>query len=338
MRTLLLSAVLLLGVSCSHISKSEIEDKSTPLERWRKWEIQRKDLPSLDIYGIVDKSKKKPVLVMIQGSKCYPLFRKKDGKLVSPLLVYESSFFRKFDMHVVALERRGIRSFEPISEELSGKDPRARCSSTYGGFTKQERVRDILDGLSVMKQQPWFGKAVLMGHSEGVDVVTAVAKELPAEQVLALGLFSGAAPSNFFDFIVGGRKTSNLKQVQSIFDDLIWMTGPTAEGKYGGYPIARFRSFFVETSNLDEALASAAPMYVANGILDHKAPVEGADLFVVEVLRKQPSRKVHYINYSGLDHDFTDKSNLDHSAQVLDKFITWALEEKKERKFEISEF
>lgn len=314
------------------------EGARTPLAGWQKWSFEKKDGTRIDAYGVVDVSTRNPVLVMITGSRCAPLLRERDGKTVSPLFITDPAYFRRKGVQAIAVERRGISSFKPIPETVAAKEPRQRCSEEYGGLDKQERVDDVAFALAALQKQPWFGRIFIMGHSEGVDIAAGVAKSLAGDGIASLGLFSGATSSLFFDFVVGARLADDETQVQSVFDGLIWLTGPTAAGKYGGYPIKKFLSYAVNSSILDDTLATEVPLFVANGTADKKAAVAGADVFVVEVLRKQPRRAVHYVNYPDLDHEYVDKSGTDYSVKVFDQFIDWSFSADKGRKFEFRKF
>jgi hypothetical protein len=52
---------------------------------------------------------------------------------------------------------------------------RGRCSDEYfSQETKQARVDDVVAAVRAISVQPWAGKILLVGHSEGTHVVTGV--------------------------------------------------------------------------------------------------------------------------------------------------------------------
>lgn len=276
---------------------------------------------------VVHDATPRPVLLMVTGSKCIPLFMMHPTvpqKIVSRLFISDADFYRQHQLHALAIERKGLHSFQALPADKAALPPTHRCSSDYGGLTKSERVEDLYQALQPLLKEPWFGKLLLMGHSEGTDVAMALARRLPPERVQAVGLFAGATTSLLFDFVAQFRQQDNTEALQSFFEDIIWVSDPSEQGKFGGYPIERMRSFAVESSPLDDALASELPLYVVNGLADTHASPLGADAFVIELLRKQPQRSISFITYASLNHDFADANGKDHSRQVFSHFIHWA--------------
>ena len=310
---------------------------STPLSGWQKITVQEKGRPNLDVYTALSGSGRKPVLVMLQGSRCGPLFRLEAGKVKTPLFVYQPSFFSAKGLHVVAFEKRGIRSFEPIPKEVEGQDSRLRCSETYGGLDKATRVEDVALALNALRRLPWFGSLLILGHSEGADVAAGVARYLentsPPLAPHGMALISGASPSTLFDRIVEARKQGDKKALHETFDDALFLTSGKADGKFGGMPVSKALSYTIKSTPLDDITFSNAHLFVANGARDSKASVEGADLLVLETLRKQPSRAVRYLSYAKLDHDLVDEKGNDSSADVISDFIAWALSSNPGREF-----
>lgn len=314
--------------------------QTTPLSGWTRWEVKgaqegpapaERAAPLLTAYAALQGTEKRPVLLMITGSKCLPLFRLQDGKVRSPLFFTDAGFFSRHKIHGLVAERRGIRSFETIPADVAAKEVRLRCGDEYGGLTKDVRIRDVLQVVRGLSNEPWFGDLLIVGHSEGVDVAMGVARELGDRAVSAVGLFAGASPSLLFDLALQMRKSGNPEQVKSILEDMFYLTSGQVEGKYGGYPVRRMMSFAIESDPLSDALHTSVPLFVASGTRDVKASIESADLFVLEVLRKQPRRILRYVNYTNLDHDFRDSNGQDLSASVFDQFIRWSRASPKQR-------
>lgn len=311
---------------------------STPLSGWQKITIQEQSRPKLDVFTALSGDGRKPVLVMLQGSRCGPLFRLEAGKLKTPLFVHEPSFFSAKGVHVIAFEKRGIRSFEPIPKEVESRDSRLRCSETYGGLDKATRVEDIALAIRALRRLPWFGSLLILGHSEGADVAAGVARLLenisPPLAPHGIALLSGASPSTLFDRIVEARKQGDQKGLQEVFDDALFLTSGKADGKFGGLPVSKALSYTIKSTPLDDITFSNARLFVANGARDSKASVEGADFLVLETLRKQPSRALRYVSYTKLDHDFLDEKGNDFSAGVISDFIAWGLSSNPGREFD----
>lgn len=131
-----------------------------------------------------------------------------------------------------------------------------------------------------------------------------------------------------FDFVATFRQQKQSEQdTADFFNSIIWLTDPRNTGKYGGYPEARMRSFAVTSTPLDDALQSHYPLYIVNGLADTHASPLGADAFVIEILRKQPQRKIAYAVYKNLNHDLVDDQNHDQSGSVFSLFLAWALQD-----------
>ena len=298
---------------------------------WQQWRLVRTGAPALDLFS-VHTNERRPVVVIIQGSKCYPLFslREKDGvtKMITPLIFEEVGDKRLPAVHFLAVERRGIKSFGARPAE------RPVCTDDFGGVTKEDRVRDVADAIVAVSAQPWAANFIVVGHSEGADVASGVAKRLGEKYVSTVALFSGGGPTQFFDFAMEARHRKDDKMLQTVFDDLVWITSDKAEGKYNGYPIKRWVSYALHSSPLDDLRDSAIPVFVAQGSGDIQASVEGSDLLVMELLRN-PARKVSYLMMPDVDHDYVDSRHQGHRVDLMLTFLRWALDPHKAREVHV---
>ena len=260
---------------------------------------------------------------------CYPLFsyREKNGRreIVSPLIFTDVADKELPPVYFAAVERRGITSFGDRPKE------RPQCTDDFGAVTKTDRVRDLADAISALRKQPWAGKVYIVGHSEGVDVAAGVARLLGDDAVAGLALLSGGGPTQFFDFVMEARHNKDDKRVQATFDDMISVTGPQAEGKLNGLPIKRWKTFALDSTPLDDLRGLRLPVFVAQGTLDVKSYVEGADLLVLELLRNA-TRPVRYLMLPDSDHDFMSADGkVDQSGRVVKDFLRWVTGSKPER-------
>ena len=331
--------LVLVFTACAHQSthstdRSLIRKEVAMLPGWSKWTIAKTDGTTLDIFGVVDEVKR-PVVVMLIGSRCQPLFQLKGGAVTTPLLEKDAQFFRSRGFHTVALERRGIKSFEPLPEAIQKLPGTQRCSESYGGLTKSDRIEDSRDAIVALSREPWFGDLILMGHSEGGDVISGLSNKLKGLNIKALGFFAGAGNSLFYNFILRGRKGAASKNVAEVFENLIWITSSEANGKFGGYPYARMKSFAIDSTPLDDVLKNDIPIFIANGSRDEKEPIEDADAFAVEVLRKQPLRPIRYVNYMQLNHDLENKQGVDEGRETLADFLAWVKKPEPARSFQL---
>ena len=94
----------------------------------------------------------------------------------------------------------------------------------------------------------------------------------------------------------------------------------------------------VRHPSLEDVFYTKKPIFIAAGTRDKKAVTEGADAFVIEVLRKQRNRKLEYINYPQLNHDYLNSKGKDFSQSVFGDYVKWTLEKSKQRSFKIKRF
>ena len=301
---------------------------------WQQWAISFEGRRPLDIYVARATDRRAPLVMVVQGSACYPLFRvgEEEGRqrfqTTLPAGIEERVHNGPTSVHFAAVERPGLCSFD-------GGDPRHEprfCTEERGGITKQERVKDVADAALALAGEPWVSGIVLVGHSEGGDVVAGAARLLGSERVLAVALLAGGGPTQFFDFVAQARRERDARAAQAVFDELLALDsgGRTASG-YRGHPIERIFSYAIDSTPLDDLVAVNVPVFIAQGTDDAHVALESADLLALELLRRRPLRAVSYLIAEGLDHGFCNSNDDDYSGVVLDRFLSWALGAKPER-------
>jgi pimeloyl-ACP methyl ester carboxylesterase len=308
----------------------------SPLKDYEVWQVTRSDGPSLAVYvARQDEQSKKPLVLYLQGSHCLPLFMisEKDGRRreKSTVLFSETVPAELSRVHFAAIERRGLKSFgAPPASEAEARTA-ARCTPEHGSVSKRERVKDAADTVLALSKEPWVGGIFLLGHSEGAYVASGTVRHLGDGSVNAVGLLSGPGPTQFFDFLIEGRRRGDLVEVKTVFDELIWITGSSASGDYRGAAIERQVSYGVDSTSIDDLRDSHVPIFVANGTDDDQSPPESADVFVAEMLRSR-SRLLRYVILPGMDHAYYSRSeDKDHAGRVLKSFVDWALAPQKDR-------
>ncbi len=301
----------------------------TPWAPFEEWAVSRSNGPAIHAYFAGDRHQRKPLVVLVQGSQCLPLFmigKRPDGRdrRVSTALYSEFTAAQLERVHVVWVERRGLQSFGPLPSSEEEGERLARCSAEHGGVSKRERVADVAAVAEAFAEKPFVESIYVVGHSEGAYVAGGVVKQL-GHSVKAVGLLSGPGPTQFFDWLVQARRDNDPQAAVQVFSDMIWLTGASANGAYRGAAIARQLTYSIESTSIDDLAQSKVPIFVAQGTVDSKAPVESADLFVAEALRDR-DRRIRYLMLPGLDHGYRDaKSGEDYAPQVLDAFLDWAL-------------
>jgi pimeloyl-ACP methyl ester carboxylesterase len=306
----------------------------SPLKPYEQWRVERADAPALDVFVARKDRQRRPLVVFIQGSHCLPLFmladRDGERRELSTFLLHSVLSKELQRAHFAAVERRGLKSFgaPPASEEEARAA--APCTQQRGGVSKVERVKNVADVVTALASQPWVDGVFVVGHSEGAYVASGVVHHLRDVGVSGVALLSGPGPTQFFDFVLEARHQNDQAAVKRVFDEMIWVTGPDAKGDYRGADVARQVTYSVDSTSIDDLRGSKVPIFVAGGTRDDKAQIEGADVFVAEMLRDR-ERTLRYVILSGLDHGYIDADGKDHSGEVLTALLDWALAPDKDR-------
>jgi hypothetical protein len=233
-------------------------------------------------------------------------------------------------LHFVMVEKRGI---EPIrfSAAMTQRDrvnafERAErsCSPEYmHNVTKQSRVADIVAAAVGLTHQPWARQIILAGHSEGTHVVTGVLRAMKGPNIAAAGLFASAGPIPFYGGYVA-RGAGNREQFQSVFDRIRMLQRADDDFIYEGLPARRWKTFWLDSTPIEDVRDSTVPLFVAQGTRDDTTLP--ADLFTLEAIRQQPNRPIRYVVVQEADHSFETPDGASHLADALDDFLLWAFD------------
>lgn len=320
-------------------ARAEIPFSSIPpLARLERITAHNGEGDRLDL--IVGKSAERlPVLVFLPGSVCIPTMDIVDmGEHValsttSPVM--DASLQASLGVHIALLERRNLVSMQQkipaAKSDASIRLAEEPCTARHGGVTLEQRVEDAFAQLDLLRQQPWAGPLLLVGTSEGADVVAAIAADRrnPALAVLLIG---GAGTSQFFDFVHQQRQAGSADGVRKIFDDLDGFLSGRAPSPYLGYDAARWKSFAIDSSPLEHLLQSDIPVFIAHGERDESVPIASADVMVVELMRKQPQRAICYWSVAGADHGLQQQERSRYD-EVIGAFVRWSLSDPHGRTF-----
>lgn len=238
-------------------------------------------------------------------------------------MFYDALMDTTFEANFIAIERRNLKSFQEFTEDIINK----KCSESYGSIDKKDRVEDVIAALKSIAMENWVGDIYLIGHSEGADVVSGVAKELGDKnlsklKVKALCFLSSGGPTWFFDNIVEARLDSS-QNVQEIFDTLLQFTDNRNLENYRGVPYQGYYSYAIKSTPLDELKNLDIPVFIAHGTADKNVSIFSDDLLVVELLRTNKKRKLKYLILNELDHGYIDNDGNSHSSFVLKDIFKW---------------
>lgn len=274
---------------------------------------------------------RRPVLVLLPGSVCVPIFMatKQDGQLSlsSSIMMPQLPNQQELGIHLALLERRNLVSLEhpvrSIGPDAASYVAEYPCSDHNGGITLKDRVQDTLTQLKYLRRQAWAGPILLAGFSEGSDVAAAVAAEHGSE-VQSLLFLSGAGASQFFDFIHQQRNSGDAGGVAQIFSDLDSFLSGNPPATYLGSAADRWRSFAIDRTPLDTLPLSTVPVFIAHGDRDTSVPIASIDMLVTELMRKQPDRAIYYWPIPGADHSLRTEHGK-YADKVYAAYVRWAL-------------
>jgi surfactin synthase thioesterase subunit len=285
----------------------------------------------VDLYLLHDDTPK-PVVILLQGSGCLPLFTIDGDGTYHPTSLFQDVVpVESRRVHFAMIEKPGVSPLKFAAgmsrEEKLGifESAALRCTRDFVDHeTKTVRVDDVRTVMSALAGQPWVTGFMLAGHSEGTHVATGILKARPAERMLAAGLFASAGPTPFWSGYVaadsGGsraafdRALNRIRMLQKADDDFM----------LEGHPARRWKTYTLESTPMDDVRESAVPLFVAQGTRD--GTTLAADLFVLEAVRQQPRRPVRYAVIEGGDHAFETADGRPHVGDLFDDFLDWALD------------
>jgi pimeloyl-ACP methyl ester carboxylesterase len=309
--------------------------RPAPPGHWSRYRLEGGPIGHpIDVYAAHD-AQPKPVVILIHGSGCAPLMTQDpDGSFHDTSLFQDLVAPRLSALHFVMVDKRGV---EPVRfsaamtqrDRINAFEEAGRsCSAEYiQNVTKQSRVADIIATTVALEHQPWAREIILAGHSEGTHVVTGVLRAMQRPNITAAGLFASAGPIPFFGGYVA-RGAGDRGQFQSVFDRIRMLQRADDDFIYEGLPARRWRTFWLDSTPIEDVRDSTVPLFVAQGGRDDTTL--SADLFTLEAVRQQPNRPIRYVVVQDANHSFATPDGRSRLADVVDDFLRWALDANRE--------
>lgn len=233
---------------------------------------------------------------------------------------------RRQTFHFAIVEKRGV---EPLrlsagmtrDERVAAFERVQRpCSAQFDReVTKEARVDDVSTVAEVLSREPWVDRVILLGHSEGTHVATGVLAGARRVPIAAAGLFASAGPlRHFAGYAAQGPNPDRLR---GLIDEIQMLQMAPDDARHDGLPVRRWRTFWLDSTPIDDVRQSQVPLFVAQGTRD--GTTLAADLFVLEALRQQPTRPVRYVVVTGGDHAFETKSKGSRVGELFIDFVNW---------------
>ena len=180
-----------------------------------------------------------------------------------------------------------------------------------------------------------LAKIVVLGHSEGTDVVAKLGTI--NKKITHIGFWSGGANTQFYDFALFDRKETiagnnteiefknkfeNLTAtMKNIFDN------PNLTDKYWfGCTYKRWSAF--SEPSIESLLKIKVPIFVVHGAKDNSVPVESSLLIPIEFIRYKKTNLTYKL-YPDLDHnlDIPAKNQNEEPIrkwdEIFEEFIKW---------------
>jgi pimeloyl-ACP methyl ester carboxylesterase len=300
---------------------------------WTAYQVNVDD-HVIDAYVIHD-DQPKPVLIIIHGSGCAPLVTAdSDGALHDTTLFQQAFPSLSKTLHIAIIDKRGVsplRFTEGMDRQEKSRAftrAEAACSAEYiRHVTKQERVADVLAVANALTHEPWARQILLAGHSEGTHVVTGVLAAPGHVTLTAAGLFASAGPTPFFGGYVA-RGVDDRARFHTIFNRMRTLQAADDDFMYEGLPARRWKTFWLQTTSLEDIRESTVPLFVVQGSSDGTSLL--GDLFALEAVRQQPTRSLRYVVVERGSHVFETPDGTSHVTALLDEFVHWGLDEHRE--------
>lgn len=283
----------------------------------------------------IDAGPPRRVLLTISGSGCGSVFKRgPSGKISTG---FPSYFERQAgdDYTILAMEKRGVL---PFARRSDGGGGAPGCSEEYHSHaTRDGRALEHELLLNAMGEMPAVDESyvVLVGHSEGTDVVAALGTRTGIRRV---GYFSGGGPIQMYELVqlvrafVAGKPPEEAEPAVAGFMNQLRdvQARPSSDRMLFGHPYKRWAGFFPHAP-VEGLLEISVPIFLAHGSDDRSVPIESADFVEIEFIRHD-KRNLTVRRYPGLDHNFWACSPSDQSCgkdnnkmpQVIRDFLSWS--------------
>lgn len=292
---------------------------------WRRYHVDAGGR-SVSFYAAHD-SQPKPLVVLVHGSGCAPVMTVDGaGAFRDTTLFQDVVTTHRQRFHFAIVEKRGV---EPLrlsagvtrDERVAAFERVQRpCSAQFDReVTKAARVDDVSTVAEVLSRESWVDRVILLGHSEGTHVATGVLAAARRVPIAAAGLFASAGPlRHFAGYAAQGPNPDRLR---GLIDEIQMLQMAPDDAMHDGLPVRRWRTFWLDSTPIDDVRQSQVPLFVAQGTRD--GTTLAADLFVLEALRQQPTRPVRYVVVTGGDHAFETKTKGSRIDELFVDFVNW---------------
>jgi dipeptidyl aminopeptidase/acylaminoacyl peptidase len=96
---------------------------------------------------------------------------------------------------------------------------------------------------------------------------------------------------------------------------------------YQGLPARRYKTFWLESTPIEDVRDSDVPLFVVQGTRD--GTVLASDLFAMEAIRRKPNRPIRYVVVQGGDHAFGMPDGTSRVTALFADLLDWMLDPEK---------
>ena len=230
----------------------------------------------------------------------------------------------------VLISKRGIPFCAALNEKI--KVPKVYYENE-GLTDRAERISKVIDHLLTDSLIKKTKKLVVLGHSEGSDVVAKLGTI--NKNITHIGYWSGGGNTQFYDFtmfirkdVISGKITEEqgIEKMDSLlikFKEII--DNPNSiEDFWEDNTFRRWNKF--SEPPIENLLQIDIPLFVAIGTKDQAVPIESAYLIPIESIRHKKDN-LNFKVYPELDHGFEKELENgefeDHWDDVFKDFMNW---------------
>lgn len=248
------------------------------------YKLSREGAPDVE-YFISKTREPAPLVLLIQGSGCAPVFSGLDT------LRRSSNVFGYVD-----LAQQGKYAVMVVNKPFAPKEAPAgggiiACPTEFNEyFTLEDWVRDLGRAFDHAAQLPWVraDSALALGVSEGATAAAGLAEK--EGRIASVALIGASGPSQYYDFVVGAYAAGGGDEaVKRRLDELeetrqkIAAAPDSAKLLAWGHPYKRWTSFF-RMSSTRALLKSQARVYIVGGMQDRSVPILSSEAMASELL------------------------------------------------------
>lgn len=308
--------------------------------------IIRNDTISYHIYSNGNVETKSKILVFFQGSGPKPLFQK--GVIIDTLKT-KDNWEEKVELKktpwfgssvpldlqkipndylFVVISKKGV-PFLDIDEKFKPNDLYYKNEGLNYRVWQGDKVINEITKKVIKKTE----KVVILGHSEGSDVVAKLGHT--NKKVTHIGYWAGGANIQYYEFALMIQKSvlkgelsqeEAINQLDSLFLEIknIQKEPNSIQKQWWGNSYKRWTEF--SEPPIENLLKINRPLFVAVATSDNSVPFEASLLIPIEFQRYQKSN-LTFKMYTGLDHKFSikpkDEKRKSKFNDIFEEFMKW---------------